>query len=317
MHSSTNNFSKINAEQVIVELVTILDYIRWAASLFVQAELFFGHGTNNARDEATALILHSLHQPYDLPLEYFSSALTKTERQGLVAIIERRIIERKPLAYLINEIHFAGLLFYVDERVLVPRSPIAELIEQQFDPWLVADQVSAVLDLCTGSACIACACAYAFADAQVDAIDISADALAVAAINREQHQLQEQVNLIESDLFTGVNKRYDLIVSNPPYVSEQELNQLPDEYRAEPRIGFAGGDTGLDIVIRILAEAEQYLNEQGILVVEVGSSAETLQNTFTEVPFYWLEFERGGDGVFLLTAEQVRKHTELFKIALN
>ena len=306
-----------DAEQVTTELVTIQDYVRWASSLFVQEGLFFGHGLSNARDEAVALILHSLYQPYDLPFEYFASALTTTERQRLVEIIERRIIERKPLAYLTHEMLFAGLCFYVDERVLVPRSPIAELIEQQFSPWVDPEQVFTILDLCTGSACIACACAIEFPEAEVDAVDISADALDVAVINREKHQLVQQLRLIESDLFANVDRRYDLIVSNPPYVCEQELKQLPKEYHAEPRIGFAGGTSGLDIVIRILGEAEQYLNEQGILVIEVGSSAETLQQTFAEVPFYWLDFERAGDGVFLLTAEQVREYTKLFKAALN
>ena len=269
-----------NAKQIITELATIQDYIRWASSLFVQEGLFFGHGTGNAHDEAVALVLYSLYQPYDLPITSFSSALTHSERQRLIERIEQRINERKPLAYMTNEMRFAGLSFFVDERVLVPRSPIAELIEQQFNPWLDPEQVHTILDLCTGSACIACACAYAFPDAEVDAVDISGDAVEVSTINRQKHQLQERLQLINTDLFTGIDSRYDLIVSNPPYVSAQELNQLPDEYHAEPRLGFAGGISGLDIVIRILAEAEQYLKQQGIVVVEVGSSSETLQQTF-------------------------------------
>lgn len=298
-------------------LETIRDFIRWGASRFAEQHIFLGHGTVTPLDEAAALVLHSLHQPYDLSENYLNSRLTMTERQSLIDIIERRISERKPSAYLTNESLFAGLAFYVDERVLVPRSPIAELIAERFSPWVDEDQVFSVLDLCTGSGCIAIACAYAFPDAQVDAVDLSEDALAVAAINLEKHDLADQLELHQSDLFNNLPpKPYDIIVSNPPYVSIAEWESLPAEFHAEPEMGFTGGESGLDLVIRILVDANSYLADQGILVVEVGSSAQTLQDSFPEVPFHWLEFEHGGDGVFLLTAQQVSLYHSLFASAL-
>ena len=294
-------------------LTTLRDYIRWGASRFAEAKLVFGHGTASALDDAAALVLHTLHLPYNLSEFYLQSALTLEERQALVGIIERRISERKPTAYLTHEAIFAGLSFYVDERVLVPRSPIAELIEQRFAPWVEESQVERILDLCTGSACIAIACAYAFPDAEVDAVDISDDALKVAEINVDKHQLTDELMLHQSDLFDALpDVLYDIIVSNPPYVGVEEWQQLPPEFHTEPEIGFVAGATGLDIVIRILVEAKNYLMPEGILVVEVGNSAETLQATFPNVPFYWLDFERGGDGVFLLTAEQVNAYHEDF-----
>ena len=303
--------------EVLTTLTTLRDYIRWAASRFSQARVSFGHGTVTALDEAAALVLHTLYQPYNLAEAYLDTVLTMNERQAVIDILDRRINERIPAAYLTNEAIFAGLSFYVDDRVLVPRSPIAELIEQRFSPWVEEDQVDRILDLCTGSACIAIACAYAFPDALVDAVDLSADALAVAEINIENHQVSESVTIYQSDLFKNLPAAlYDVIVSNPPYVCHEEWEQLPQEFRAEPDIGFKGGFTGLDIVLRILVDADDYLTELGILIVEVGSSAETLQNTFPDVPFYWLDFERGGDGVFLLTAEQVHYYHELFMAAL-
>ena len=201
--------------------------------------------------------------------------------------------------------------------MLVPRSPIAELIEERFDPWVDEEQVFNILDLCTGSACIAIACAYAFPDAQVDAVDVSADALAVSQINVEKHDMAEQVQLYRSDLFAGLpEKPYDIIVSNPPYVAISEWEALPQEFHAEPALGFTGGASGLDLVLRILLDARRYLAADGILIIEVGSSAETLQTLFPEVPFHWLEFERGGDGVFLLTAQQVNDYHSLFASAV-
>ncbi|WP_432740282.1 50S ribosomal protein L3 N(5)-glutamine methyltransferase [Methylobacter sp. G7] len=308
---------KTTPSEALTTLSTIRDYIRWAASRFTEAEVSFGHGTTTALDEAAALVLHTIHQPYNLADAYLQSVLTLSERQAVIDIIDRRINERIPAAYLTHEAIFAGLSFYVDQRVLVPRSPIAELIEQRFSPWVEEDQVVRILDLCTGSGCIAIACAYAFADAYVDAVDLSADALAVAELNVAKHQLVDVVTLYQSDLFKELpDTRYDIIVSNPPYVSLEEWEQLPVEFRAEPDMGFKGGYSGLDIVLRILVEAGQYLTEQGILIVEVGSSAETLQNTFPDVPFFWLNFERGGDGVFLLTAEQLSQYNELFLTAL-
>ncbi|GAB4276172.1 MAG: 50S ribosomal protein L3 N(5)-glutamine methyltransferase [Methylomicrobium sp.] len=307
------NFSDVSST-----LTTIRDYIRFGASRFREAGVFFGHGTVSALDEAAALVLHSLHQPYDLSPVYLDSVLTMPERTAVLALFERRINERKPSAYLTHEAIFAGLSFYVDERVLVPRSPIAELIEDQFNPWADPEKVGRILDLCTGSGCIAIACAYAFPGVAVDAVDLSEDALAVAAINVEKHDMADQVTLFQSDLFSVLPpERYDIVVSNPPYVSIEEWEQLPAEYHAEPEVGFKGGASGLDIVLRILANAKDFLTETGILIVEVGSSAETLQNRFPEVPFYWLDFQRGGDGVFLLTSEQVNQFHPLFIESLN
>ncbi len=305
----------VNLSDNQAALTTIRDFIRWAASRFNEAGLFFGHGTANALDEAVALVLHTLHLPYDLPMHYFDAALTKKERHQLAAIIERRISERVPAAYLTREAIFAGLSFYVDERVLVPRSPFAELIEERFEPWIAPDQLGHVLDLCTGSGCIAIACAYAFPDVRIDAVDLSTDALQVAEINVKRHQLENWVRLIQSDLFAALpkNRQYDLIVSNPPYVARAEWEQLPAEYHAEPDIGFTGGENGLDLVLQILAKARSFLAKKGILVVEVGSSAQTLQDLLPEVPFYWLDFERGGDGVFLLTAEQLVEYEPVFR----
>jgi len=255
------------------------------------------------------LVLHSLHLPYDLPGGYFEARLTPAERESVLVLILRRIEERVPLAYLTHEAPFAGLSFYVDERVLVPRSPIAELIEQRFSPWLEAEAVIDVLDLCTGSGCIAIACAFAFPEARVDAVDISVEALEVASTNVRRHELEDRVALLESDIFSGLaGKRYDLIVSNPPYVNAEEWQSLPKEFHAEPRLGLESGKDGLDCVRRILAGAAEHLKPDGILVVEVGSAAEALVQSFPDVPFCWLEFEHGGDGVFLLTGEQVRRY---------
>ena len=294
-------------------LTTIRDYVRWGASRFNEAKLCFGHGTASAADEAVALVLHAIHQPHDLPAGYFNCVLTPEEREQTVELLTRRIDERLPAAYLTGEAWFAGLPFHVDERVLVPRSPIAELIEQRFSPWISEPEgVEDILDLCTGSGCIAIACAYSFPDADVDAADISADALEVADKNVARHELEEQVRLVRSDLFTELaNKRYDIIVSNPPYVNSGEWRELPPEYHAEPRLGLESGESGLDAVRVILREAEAYLKPGGILIVEVGSSAEALEYAYPEVPFCWLDFERGGDGVFLLTAEQLKEFAAL------
>lgn len=303
---------------VLSSLSTIKDYIRWGASRFAQAKISFGHGTASALDEAAALVLHTLHLPYNLSESYLQTALTLDERQAIVAVFERRINERKPAAYLTHEAIFAGLSFYVDERVLVPRSPMAELIEHRFAPWIEEDQVARILDLCTGSGCIAIACAYAFPEADVDAVDISPDAIAVAEINVAKHQLKEEVILYESDLFDALpDDLYDVIISNPPYVHAEEWQQLAPEFHAEPKLGLVAERAGLAVIIRILAQAIDFLTPHGILIVEVGSSAQTLQAVLPTVPFYWLEFDRGGDGVFLLTAEQVAEYYEEFTAALN
>lgn len=289
------------------ELKTIRDFIRFATSKFNENGLYYGHGTDNAWDEASALVLHTLHLPPSIPPTVLDARLTQEERERLAALIDKRIAGRIPVPYLTNEAWFHGMPFYVDERVLIPRSPIAELIERQFTPWVSPDSVENILDLCTGSGCIAIACAQAFPHAEVDASDVSEQALAVAKINVLRHQMQDQVHLIQSDLFASIPaKQYDVIVSNPPYVSLDEMDALPKEYLYEPSLGLAAGNQGLDMVLPILQEAEKYLKPNGILVVEVGNSEYALADAFPEVPFTWLEFERGGGGVFLLTAEQLR-----------
>ena len=299
------------ATQVADQLFTIKDCIRWGVSRFNEAGLFYGHGMSSALDEAVYLSLYALNLPHDFPVEYFDSRLTDDEKQRLLNLLEQRIETRQPAAYLTHEAWFMGLKFHVNEHVLVPRSPIAELIQQQFEPWIDAEQVDSVLDLCTGSACIAIACAYAFDWADVDAVDISANALQVAEQNVVEHGLEDRVSLIESDLFSNVPPRqYDIIVSNPPYVDAEDMMNLPDEYLHEPELGLAAGDDGLDLVIPMLQQARDFLTDQGILIVEVGNSQQALQEQFPQVAFNWLDFEHGGHGVFLLTAQQLDDYAE-------
>ncbi len=296
-----------------MQLNSIVDFVRWGASRFSEAKLYFGHGTNNAIDEALFLTLHALHLTPPLAPELHHARLTDSEKEAVLGLFQRRVDERLPVPYLTNEAWFGGLGFYVDERVLVPRSPIAELIEQRFTPWVDAECTENILDLCTGSGCIAIACALAFPWAEVDAADISAEALEVAQINIDRHQMQHQVRAIQSDLFAGLQgKRYDLIVSNPPYVDAEDMAALPQEFQKEPELGLAAGDDGLDLVLHILAQTPNYLTSHGVLVVEVGNSDEALVARFPEVPFEWLEFERGGHGVFLLQAESLLEYRELF-----
>ena len=299
----------MTSHDVLPYLDTIRDLIRWGASRMNEVGLHFGHGTDNALDEAAALVLHALHLPPDLQADYFQARLTPPEKQAALRLLERRVSERRPAAYLTQRAWFMGLPFYVDERVLVPRSPLAELIERQFAPWLTGSHaVNSILDLGTGSGCIGIACAYAFPEARVDLVDISADALEVARRNVAEHGLEEQVEVIQSDLFSALKgRRYDLIISNPPYVAQAELDALPAEYQYEPRLGLAAGVAGLDVVVEILSEAADFLAPEGLLIVEVGDAQYALSDAFPEAPFTWLEFERGGQGVFLLNAAQLRR----------
>jgi ribosomal protein L3 glutamine methyltransferase len=294
------------SEQALHSLSTITDFVRWGASRFGAAGLHYGHGTDNAVDEALVLVRHALHLGHDLPPEFYAARLTDAEKRAVLELIQRRIDERIPAPYLTGEAWFAGLPFFVDARVLIPRSPFAELIESGFAPWLEADSVERVLDLCTGSACIAIACAMAFPAAEVDAVELSPEALEVARRNVERHGVADQVALLEGDLWSPVAGRsYDLIVSNPPYVSDREMEVLPPEYAHEPELGLRSGPDGLNAVARIIAGARAHLRPGGVLVVEVGDSAEAVANAWPALPFTWLEFSRGGSGVFLLTAEEL------------
>jgi len=269
--------------------------------------LFYGHGTDNPHDEAVYLVLRALHQSFDITDAELDSPLEKSRQQLLTALIEKRIKERMPVAYLINEAWFAGMPFYVDQRTLIPRSPLAELIESKFSPWVNEKQVTSILDIGTGSGCIAIASALAFPEASVVATDVDDNVLEVAKRNIDSYNLSDRVELLNSFVFRGMPPMiFDLIVSNPPYVSVTEMQSLPAEYRHEPNLGLAAGEDGLVIVEEILRESYKYLSELGILVVEVGSSQQAVVDAFPGVPFTWLEFEYGGEGVFLLTAAELR-----------
>ncbi|MEE9325760.1 MAG: 50S ribosomal protein L3 N(5)-glutamine methyltransferase [Cocleimonas sp.] len=289
------------------DLQTITDFMRWGASQFVEAKLTYGHGMSSPLDESAYLVLRTLNLPVDTPEVYWQSHLTEDEINRLKTVISRRIEEKIPAAYITQEGWFAGLQFYIDERVLVPRSPIAELVESQFSPWVNAEEVTSVLDLCTGSGCIGIACAYAFPLANIDLSDISEDALKVAEINVAQHQAGSRVSVIQSDLFANLkNTQYDIIVSNPPYVDAEDIGDMAKEYHHEPEIGLSSGDDGLECTRQIIRQAASHLSEKGVLVVEVGNSQYALQDEFPELAFQWLDFERGGDGVFLLTKNQLK-----------
>jgi ribosomal protein L3 glutamine methyltransferase len=294
-------------------LLTLRDHIRWAVSQFHQHELFFGHGTDNAWDEARQLVLGAVHLPWELADSYLDCALEDDERELLQQLLRRRIEERIPTAYLLGEAWFCGLPFIVDERVLVPRSPIGELIGQRFEPWLALGPLR-ILDLCCGSGCIGIAAAHAFEDAEVVLADISFDALEVANLNIERHALDERVYTVQSDGFAGLpGQRFDLILCNPPYVDAEDIADMPAEYQHEPALGLACGADGLDLVRRLLVEAADHLSERGTLIVEVGNSQMHVQALYPEVDFTWLEFEQGGHGVFLLAAAQCREHQALFR----
>lgn len=292
------------------ELVTLRDFLRWAVSRFNEAGLHFGHGTRDAYDEAAYLLLHSLHLPLDRIEPFLDAALTESERETAFALLERRIHERIPAAYLTHEAWLGDFPFYVDERVIVPRSHIADLLlDESLAPWIGdAETVDSALDLCTGSGCLAILLAHAFPNARIDAADISADALEVAARNVADYELGDRIELIRSDLFAGLSGRsYDLIISNPPYVTGKSMRALPAEYRHEPALALASGEDGMDAVKGILAGAHAHLKPAGILAVEVGGNRAIVEHAFPRMDCTWLESETGEGMVFLLQREQLPK----------
>lgn len=288
------------------KLTTIRDVLRFAVSRFNEAGLFFGHGTDNAHDEAVYLILHTLNLPLDMLAPYLDAKLLEAEKEEVLAVIERRAVEHIPAAYLTHQALAGEFDFYVDERVIIPRSFIYELLGDGLRPWIEYDElVHNALDLCTGSGCLAIQMAHHYPDAQIDAVDVSLDALEVAGINIEDYGLEERIQLIHTDLFEGLEGTYDLIVSNPPYVDAESVGALPEEYLHEPELALGSGADGLDATRQILLNAAKFLNPKGVLLVEIGHNRDVLEAAYPELPFTWLETS-GGDGfVFLLTREQL------------
>ncbi len=288
-------------------LITVRDWLRFAVSRFNEAKLFFGHGSDNAFDEAAYLVLHTLHLPLDRLEPFLDASLTHGESEEVQAVIERRVRERIPAAYLTNEAWLGAHRFYVDERVIVPRSFIAELLNEQLAPWVEnPDDVGRALDLCTGSGCLAILAALAFPNADVDAVDISKEALEVAAKNVADYGLADRIELIESDLFAALDSRsYDVILSNPPYVNAESVAALPSEYQAEPALALGSGEDGLDATRQILAHAKQHLNPGGLLVVEIGHNRDALEAAYPTLPFTWLDTESGDQFVFMLRREDL------------
>jgi len=289
--------------------ISISDLIDQVARQFAEADLYYGHGTANELDEAAWAVHHVLDIPFGVDETDYRQTVSSAALKAVQALVEQRIRTRKPMAYLTKKMWFANIEFYVDERTLVPRSPIAELIQTEFTPWVDMSKVRTALDLCTGSGCIGLALAAYYPDVTVTCSDISKEALQVAEINRKNLHLEEQVTLVESDLYKNLTDcSFDLIVSNPPYVAQAVVDELPEEYQQEPDLGLASGDDGLKHVEIILKEAVQYLSEHGVLIVEVGLSEEALCQAHPQLGFVWLDFERGGEGVFMLTAQQLREY---------
>lgn len=295
------------AQQLTDSLFTIRDWLRYSVSRLEESGVFFGHGTDNAYDESVWLVMSALHLPLDTLDNFLDARITKEEAKHLAHLIERRVTERVPTAYLLREAWLKGFKFYVDERVIVPRSFIAELLEDSLAPWIeYPEMVESAADICTGSGCLGVLLAHAFPNASVDVVDISPDAIAVANINIKNYALENQITAVQSDMFSGLKgKKYDLIISNPPYVDAPAMSALPQEYRNEPQIALGSGVAGLDHTHILLKEAKKYLNDDGILVVEIGHNRDALLDAYPELPFTWLDVESGNEFVFLLTKEQL------------
>lgn len=292
---------------VVDELLTLRDWLRWAVSRFNEAGLFYGHGTDNAYDEAVWLILHTLHLPNDRLEPFLDARLARNERLALLNILEQRLVRRLPAAYLTREAWLGPYRFYVDERVIVPRSYFAELLSEGMAPWVEDPHaIGSALDLCTGSGCLAILMAEAFPDAQIDAVDISADALAVARRNVTDYGLDDRIALIQSDLLHALaGRRYDLIICNPPYVTADSMAALPSEYRHEPELALAAGTDGLDIVRRLLAEAKRHLTPGGLLFIEVGHNADLVDAAFPDLPVMWIDAPSGEGKVFMVAEDML------------
>ncbi len=302
----TCKVSKPGGALLEIDIRTIEDSILYGSQLFEENKLFYGHGTDNAADEARWLALFALGEPLDLADEKLGAEMSEQQTNQILELFDLRVSTRKPAAYLTGEAWFCGLPFYVNENVLVPRSPFAELISNQFQPWIGNQEPLKILDLCTGSGCIGIACAMVFENARVDIADISEKALEVARTNVSRHGLDARIRVIQSDVFSAIDEHdYDLIVSNPPYVPISSMQQLPEEYLHEPGLGLEAGEDGLSLIKKILASAPNYLGEHGSLFVEVGESEEQVIKQWPELPFMWLDFSSGGDGVFYLPANQL------------
>ncbi len=297
-----------NRRELLDQLQTVRDYLRWATSYMTEHKVYFGHGSDNAWDESVFLLQAALHWPEPLDEKVLDSRLLLPERERVLDFLLLRVEQRMPLPYITGRAWFAGIPFAIDRRAIIPRSPIAELIEQGFAPWYSGPPIERVLDLCAGSGCIGIACAAYLPDADVDLADISTTALALAQDNICEHELQSRVRAIQSDLFSALaaeGKRYDIIVSNPPYVDAGDLASMPAEFHHEPALALAAGEDGLELAHGILREAGDFLSEHGLLILEVGNSATALEQQYPDIPFTWIDFERGGEGVLVITATEL------------
>lgn len=297
----------MNNPQLLKQFFSIRDWLRYTVSRFESSDIFFGHGTSNAYDEAVWLIFGFLHLPHDTIDNFLDANITVKEKKDLLLLIEKRINEKIPTAYLLNEAWLKDYKFYVDERVIVPRSLIAELLSENFYPWIERpESIHIALDLCTGSGCLGIMMAHVFQNASIDLVDISEKALQVAQINTDNYGLNDQLNLIQSDLFQALDeKKYDLIISNPPYVNQASVDKFPLEFLKEPNIALGSGNDGLDHTIKIIHEAKKYLNDDGVLIVEIGHNKEILLEKFPQTEFQWLEVSLGNDFVFMLHKSQL------------